>query len=109
VTVGSAGKTFSVTGWKLGWSVGPEKLLYGPKLVHTNCVYTCPTPIQVNCVCVCACVCIGGECRGAWVGWSAGPEKLLYGPKLVHTNCVYNCPTPIQVGFFWLQIFIVLS
>lgn len=46
VTIGSAGKTFSVTGWKLGWSIAPEKLLLGPKLVHQNCVYTCPTPIQ---------------------------------------------------------------
>lgn len=48
ITVGSAGKTFSVTGWKLGWSIGPEKLMFGPKLVHQNCVYTCPTPVQVR-------------------------------------------------------------
>ena len=27
ITVGSAGKTFSVTGWKLGWAIGPEQLL----------------------------------------------------------------------------------
>ena len=27
ITVGSAGKTFSVTGWKLGWAIGPEHLL----------------------------------------------------------------------------------
>ncbi|XP_070177162.1 kynurenine--oxoglutarate transaminase 3-like isoform X2 [Littorina saxatilis] len=46
ITVGSAGKTFSVTGWKLGWSVAPENLLMGAKLVHQNSVYTCPTPIQ---------------------------------------------------------------
>ena len=26
-TVGSAGKTFSVTGWKLGWAFGPEQLI----------------------------------------------------------------------------------
>lgn len=46
ITIGSAGKTFSVTGWKLGWSIGPEYLLLGPKLLHQNCIYTCPTPIQ---------------------------------------------------------------
>ncbi|XP_076436323.1 kynurenine aminotransferase-like isoform X2 [Babylonia areolata] len=46
ITVGSAGKTFSVTGWKLGWSVGPESLLYGPRLVHQNCTFNCPTPLQ---------------------------------------------------------------
>jgi len=27
ITVGSAGKTFSVTGWKLGWAYGPEHLI----------------------------------------------------------------------------------
>ena len=25
ITIGSAGKTFSVTGWKLGWAVGPVR------------------------------------------------------------------------------------
>ena len=27
ITIGSAGKTFSVTGWKLGWAYGPEHLV----------------------------------------------------------------------------------
>lgn len=34
ITVGSAGKTFSVTGWKLGWSYGPEYLIKPMQLVH---------------------------------------------------------------------------
>lgn len=46
ITVGSAGKTFSVTGWKLGWCYGPEKLIKYAQLYHQNCIYTCPTPIQ---------------------------------------------------------------
>merc|ERR1711976_386945 len=46
VTIGSAGKTFSVTGWKLGWSIGPSHLLHALQTVHQNCCYTCPTPIQ---------------------------------------------------------------
>lgn len=46
ITIGSAGKTFSVTGWKLGWAVGPQNLLRNCQVVHQNCVYTCPTPIQ---------------------------------------------------------------
>ena len=28
ITIGSAGKTFSVTGWKLGWAVGPSNLIF---------------------------------------------------------------------------------
>ncbi|RWS07400.1 Kynurenine--oxoglutarate transaminase 3-like protein [Dinothrombium tinctorium] len=46
ITVGSAGKTFSVTGWKLGWAYGPEHLIRALQLMHQNCVYTCATPIQ---------------------------------------------------------------
>lgn len=46
LTVGSAGKTFSVTGWKLGWAYGPEHLINPLQLVHQNTVYTCATPIQ---------------------------------------------------------------
>ncbi|XP_070816732.1 kynurenine--oxoglutarate transaminase 3-like [Chaetodon trifascialis] len=46
ITVSSAGKTFSVTGWKLGWSIGPEHLMKHLQTVMQNTVYTCPTPLQ---------------------------------------------------------------
>lgn len=47
LTVGSAGKTFSLTGWKCGWIYGPENLLYNVKVAHQNNIYTYCTPIQV--------------------------------------------------------------
>ncbi|KFO28020.1 Kynurenine--oxoglutarate transaminase 3, partial [Fukomys damarensis] len=46
VTVGSAGKTFSVTGWKLGWTIGPHHLIKHAQTVQQNTVYTCTTPLQ---------------------------------------------------------------
>ncbi|XP_023688552.1 kynurenine--oxoglutarate transaminase 3 [Paramormyrops kingsleyae] len=46
VTIGSAGKTFSVTGWKLGWSIGPDHLIKHLQTVMQNTLYTCPTPLQ---------------------------------------------------------------
>jgi kynurenine--oxoglutarate transaminase/cysteine-S-conjugate beta-lyase/glutamine--phenylpyruvate transaminase len=46
VTICSAGKTFSVTGWKLGWSIGPKHLIRALCMIHQNCNYTCPTVIQ---------------------------------------------------------------
>ncbi|KAL3076699.1 hypothetical protein niasHS_013495 [Heterodera schachtii] len=46
ITIGSAGKVFSATGWKTGWSVGPKWLLEPMKKIHENCVFTCPTPMQ---------------------------------------------------------------
>jgi len=47
ITIGSAGKTFSVTGWKIGWAYGPANLLHNLQVVHQNSIYTCSTPIQV--------------------------------------------------------------
>ena len=52
ITIGSAGKTFSVTGWKLGWALGPEHLLqncqveHGPSMVSSNSVL--PNRILIN-------------------------------------------------------------
>ncbi|XP_076846520.1 kynurenine--oxoglutarate transaminase 3-like isoform X2 [Brachyhypopomus gauderio] len=46
ITIGSAGKTFSVTGWKLGWSIGPDHLVKHLQTVMQNTLYTCPTPLQ---------------------------------------------------------------
>ncbi|KAM6962888.1 kynurenine--oxoglutarate transaminase 3-like [Aplochiton taeniatus] len=46
ITISSAGKTFSVTGWKLGWSIGPEHLIKHLQTVMQNTIYTCPTPLQ---------------------------------------------------------------
>jgi len=46
VTIGSAGKTFSVTGWKLGWSIGPKELIKNLQTVQAQVTYTLPTPTQ---------------------------------------------------------------
>lgn len=46
ITVGSAGKTFSVTGWKLGWAVGESSLVKAMQLMHQNVVFTSPTLLQ---------------------------------------------------------------
>ncbi|CAG2189987.1 CCBL [Mytilus edulis] len=46
VTIGSAGKTFSVTGWKVGWAVGPANLIQGIKTIHDAVLRTNPTPTQ---------------------------------------------------------------
>ncbi|XP_053381231.1 kynurenine--oxoglutarate transaminase 3-like isoform X5 [Mercenaria mercenaria] len=46
ITIGSAGKTFSATGWKLGWGIGPSELIQALSVLHQNSIYTCPTPIQ---------------------------------------------------------------
>lgn len=46
ITIGSAGKTFSVTGWKIGWAFGPAELIRYVQLVHQTTLYTVATPLQ---------------------------------------------------------------
>ncbi|KAH6948247.1 hypothetical protein HPB50_023297 [Hyalomma asiaticum] len=46
VTIGSAGKSFSITGWKIGWAYGPHNLLRGLQLVHENCVHSLSAILQ---------------------------------------------------------------
>ncbi|KAF2884168.1 hypothetical protein ILUMI_21995 [Ignelater luminosus] len=46
ITVGSAGKTFSITGWKIGWAYGPANLIHNLVIVHQNSISVCSTPLQ---------------------------------------------------------------
>ncbi|XP_005992157.1 kynurenine--oxoglutarate transaminase 1 isoform X1 [Latimeria chalumnae] len=46
ITVGSGGKSFSATGWKVGWAIGPDHLLKHLRNIHQNSVYHCPTAAQ---------------------------------------------------------------
>ncbi|KFD67145.1 hypothetical protein M514_07452 [Trichuris suis] len=46
ITIGSVGKTFSLTGWKTGWAICPSHLMIPLRGIHQNCVYTCNTAIQ---------------------------------------------------------------
>lgn len=46
VTLGSAGKTFSVTGWKIGWAIGPRPLLRAIFLAHQWMLFAVSTPMQ---------------------------------------------------------------
>lgn len=46
VTMGSAGKTFSVTGFKVGWNVGPSHLIKAMWQVHQYNVFSVATPLQ---------------------------------------------------------------
>ncbi|BGO88895.1 hypothetical protein NBRC10512_000527 [Rhodotorula toruloides] len=46
VTVGSAGKTFASTGWRVGWTVGPPNLIQPLLAAHTRIVFSCNGPAQ---------------------------------------------------------------
>lgn len=45
--VGSAGKTFAATGWRIGWVVGSKELIPYVKAAHTRVCFSSPSPTQV--------------------------------------------------------------
>jgi N-succinyldiaminopimelate aminotransferase len=46
VTVGSGGKTFSFTGWKIGWATGPADLIAAVRVVRQHLSYVSGGPFQ---------------------------------------------------------------
>ena len=46
--ISSAGKTFSFTGWKIGWAMGPTKLIQAIQAAHQFVTFSTSTPIQVG-------------------------------------------------------------
>jgi L-glutamine---4-(methylsulfanyl)-2-oxobutanoate aminotransferase len=46
LTLSSLGKTFSLTGWKVGWAIGPAHLSAGLRSAHQFLTFTTPTPVQ---------------------------------------------------------------
>lgn len=47
LTVSSAGKTFSYTGWKVGWAIGAPRLRNAIQQVHQFNTFCCPAPLQM--------------------------------------------------------------
>jgi N-succinyldiaminopimelate aminotransferase len=46
VTISSAGKTFSLTGWKVGWTCAPAPLAAAVRAVHQFVIFAVATPLQ---------------------------------------------------------------
>lgn len=46
VTLSSLGKTFSMTGWKIGWAIAPPHLTAGVRAAHQFLTFAVATPLQ---------------------------------------------------------------
>ena len=46
LTLSSLGKTFSFTGWKVGWGIGPDSLTAGLRAAHQFVTFAVATPLQ---------------------------------------------------------------
>lgn len=47
LTLSSAGKTFGVTGFKIGWCIGPADLLEGARQMHEFSMFAVAHPLQI--------------------------------------------------------------
>ncbi|MFO7548642.1 MAG: aminotransferase class I/II-fold pyridoxal phosphate-dependent enzyme [Acidimicrobiia bacterium] len=46
LTLSSIGKSFSLTGWKTGWAIGPKPLTAAVRAAHQFLTFTTPNPMQ---------------------------------------------------------------
>ena len=46
ITISSFGKTFSLTGWKIGWAAGPPELAGAVRAAHQFITFATATPLQ---------------------------------------------------------------
>jgi N-succinyldiaminopimelate aminotransferase len=46
ITISSFGKTFSLTGWKIGWAAGPAELVAAVRSAHQFVTFATATPLQ---------------------------------------------------------------
>ena len=51
LTLSSTGKTYSFTGWKIGWGTGPAPLVSAAQAAHQFVTYSTSTPLQVAMAC----------------------------------------------------------
>ncbi len=64
LVISSLGKTFSVTGWKVGWVVGPEALVDSVRRAHQWIPFVVATPLQ--------------QAAADILKWAARPEDAYY-------------------------------
>mmetsp|Transcript_4843 Transcript_4843/g.14360 ORF Transcript_4843/g.14360 Transcript_4843/m.14360 type:complete len:392 (-) Transcript_4843:623-1798(-) len=46
ITLSSAGKLYSLTGWRVGWALAPADIAMDVSNAHTALTYSAPTPLQ---------------------------------------------------------------
>ena len=70
LTVGSGGKNFYATGWRVGWLIGPADLIHYVSAAHTQICYSSVSPLQEACA-------VGFERADAEDFWTQSRDDML--------------------------------
>lgn len=102
-TIGSAGKLFSLTGWRVAWATGPASLMEGLTLAHSNMTFSAPTPLQAGVAAALSCPSRHtefGRMRALFRDNFARLKRALEGLDLsrVGATCMRVCPA--DGGYF---------
>lgn len=76
ITCNSLSKTFSITGWRLGFAIGPEEVIENVKKVHDFLTVGAPAPLQEA---VCAAFTLGEDYYSGLKETYARKRKLFCG------------------------------
>ncbi|MGH9479167.1 MAG: pyridoxal phosphate-dependent aminotransferase, partial [Terriglobales bacterium] len=88
ITISGISKTFSVTGWRIGWAIAPERLAGGIRKVHDFLTVGAAAPLQAAAAEAIA----GGDafCRGLAAEYAARRAKII--PALRQAG--FGCTAP---------------
>ncbi|KAG6091682.1 hypothetical protein E4U30_006418 [Claviceps sp. LM220 group G6] len=81
LTVGSAGKNFYATGWRVGWLMGPANLIKYVSAAHTRICYSSVSPLQEACA-------VGFEQASAQGFWESSIRDMK--SKMDRFNQIWN-------------------
>lgn len=90
VKIGSAGKIFGLTGWKIGWMVAKGELASALGRVHQFLTFTSAVPLQWA---VAEGLGMGEVLEGLHTGWAASRTRLAAGLAEVGLSALPNAAT----------------
>jgi kynurenine aminotransferase len=81
ITVGSAGKNFYATGWRVGWLIGQPHLIKYVAVAHTRICYSSVSPLQEACA-------IGFEQADSNGFWEESKKEMK--DKMARFNAIWD-------------------
>ena len=95
LTVGSAGKNFYATGWRVGWLIGPADMIKYVAAAHTRICYSSVSPLQEAAA-------IGFEQADENGFWEESKKEMK--GKMDRFNQVWSeLGLPVSIISFWFR------